>query len=84
MKIAPAMATYGKDFFSFEMWGGATFDVAMRFLGEDPWERLETLREEIPDVMFQMPPRGAPAAGPREEIPAGMLQSLFRCENAGL
>ena len=43
-KIAPAVSLYGKDLFSLEMWGGATFDVAMRFLKEDPWERLETLR----------------------------------------
>lgn len=62
-KIAPAMAYYGNDFFSFEMWGGATFDVAYRFLGEDPWERLETLREKIPNVLFQMLIRGANAVG---------------------
>jgi pyruvate carboxylase len=40
--------------FSLEMWGGATFDVAMRFLRECPWHRLETLREKVPDVPFQM------------------------------
>lgn len=62
-KIAPAMAYYGNDFFSFEMWGGATFDVAYRFLGEDPWERLETLRKKIPNVLFQMLIRGANAVG---------------------
>jgi pyruvate carboxylase len=49
--------------FSLEMWGGATFDVAMRFLREDPWERLETLREKVPDVPFQMLLRGANAVG---------------------
>lgn len=63
VKIAPAMADYGRDFFSYEMWGGATFDVEMRFLGEDPWERLETLRKEIPNVLFQMLIRGANAVG---------------------
>jgi pyruvate carboxylase len=63
VKIAPAMADYGRDFFSFEMWGGATFDVQMRFLGESPWERLETLREEIPNVLFQMLIRGSNAVG---------------------
>ena len=62
-KIAPAMAYYGRDMFSYEMWGGATFDVTMRFLGEDPWERLETLRQEIPNVLFQMLIRGANAVG---------------------
>lgn len=65
VKIAPAMADYGRDFFSYEVWGGATFDVAMRFLGEDPWERIETLREEIPNVLLQMLIRGANAVGYR-------------------
>ena len=62
-RIAPAMAYYGCDMFSYEMWGGATFDTAMRFLGEDPWERLATLREEIPNVLMQMLIRGANAVG---------------------
>ncbi|MBR0127742.1 MAG: pyruvate carboxylase [Firmicutes bacterium] len=62
-RIAPAVALYGKDLFSLEMWGGATFDTAYRFLGESPWERLETLREKIPNIMFQMLIRGANAVG---------------------
>ncbi len=62
-KIAPAVALYGKDLFSLEMWGGATFDTAYRFLKESPWERLETLRKLIPNVMFQMLIRGANAVG---------------------
>ena len=45
------------------MWGGATFDTAYRFLKEDPWERLETLRAKIPNVLFQMLIRGANAVG---------------------
>mmetsp|Transcript_50221 Transcript_50221/g.56892 ORF Transcript_50221/g.56892 Transcript_50221/m.56892 type:complete len:1236 (+) Transcript_50221:68-3775(+) len=49
--------------FSLEMWGGATFDVAMRFLHECPWKRLESLREKVPDVNFQMLLRGANAVG---------------------
>lgn len=49
--------------FSLEMWGGATFDVAMRFLNECPWERLEQLREAVPNVPFQMLLRGANAVG---------------------
>lgn len=63
VKIAPALSVYGKDLFSLEMWGGATFDVQMRFLGEDPWERLTTLREEVPNVLMQMLIRGANAVG---------------------
>jgi pyruvate carboxylase len=49
--------------FSLEMWGGATFDTAMRFLSEDPWERLRQLRAAIPNVCFQMLFRGANAVG---------------------
>ena len=62
-KIAPAVALYGQNLFSLEMWGGATFDTAYRFLGESPWERLETLRELVPNIMFQMLIRGANAVG---------------------
>ncbi|NLD11576.1 MAG: pyruvate carboxylase [Clostridiales bacterium] len=62
-KIAPAVALYGKDLFSLEMWGGATFDTSYRFLKESPWERLDTLREKIPNVLFQMLIRGANAVG---------------------
>jgi len=49
--------------FSLEMWGGATFDVSMRFLHECPWERLEQLRAAVPNVPFQMLLRGANAVG---------------------
>ena len=49
--------------FSFEMWGGATFDVCMRFLREDPWERLSRMRKRMPGVLFQMLLRGANAVG---------------------
>ncbi len=49
--------------FSLEMWGGATFDTAMRFLNEDPWERLRQLREKVPNICFQMLFRGSNAVG---------------------
>ncbi len=49
--------------FSLECWGGATFDAALRFLGDDPWERLEQLRAAAPDVMTQMLIRGRNALG---------------------
>ena len=51
------------DLYSLEMWGGATFDVAMRFLHEDPWTRLRLLREAIPNVCFQMLLRASNAVG---------------------
>jgi pyruvate carboxylase len=49
--------------FSLEMWGGATFDTCMRFLGECPFERLRMLREKIPNILFQMLLRGSNAVG---------------------
>lgn len=49
--------------FSLEMWGGATFDVAYRFLKEDPWQRLVSLRAKTPNILFQMLLRGANAVG---------------------
>ena len=49
--------------FSLEMWGGATFDVALRFLHEDPWERLRLLRQAVPNICFQMLLRASNAVG---------------------
>lgn len=49
--------------FSFECWGGATFDVAYRFLDESPWQRLSQFREAAPNILFQMLLRGANAVG---------------------
>ena len=76
-KIAPAVALYGKDLFSLEMWGGATFDVAYRFLGESPWERLETLRGKIPNILFQMLFRGANAVG-YKNYPDNVIREFIR------
>mgnify|MGYP000653546123 FL=1 len=44
--------------YAFENWGGATFDVAYRFLDEDPWERLRQMRKAAPNILFQMLTRG--------------------------
>ncbi len=65
LKIAEVYAHETPQFFSLEMWGGATFDTSMRFLREDPWERLSKLREKIPNILFQMLLRGANAVGYR-------------------
>uniref|UniRef100_A0A2K5DY51 Pyruvate carboxylase n=1 Tax=Aotus nancymaae TaxID=37293 RepID=A0A2K5DY51_AOTNA len=62
-KIAPYVAHNFSKLFSMENWGGATFDVAMRFLYECPWRRLQELRELIPNIPFQMLLRGANAVG---------------------
>ena len=61
--IADQMALAMQDAFALEMWGGATFDVAYRFLHESPWARLELLREKIPNLLFMMLLRGANAVG---------------------
>ena len=63
VKCAEGTAEILSDCFSLEMWGGATFDVAYRFLHESPWERLDKLREKIPNIPFQMLLRGANAVG---------------------
>eukprot|EP01135_Chromosphaera_perkinsii_P004301 Nk52_evm13s276 gene=Nk52_evmTU13s276 len=61
--IAPYTSEALNNCYSLEMWGGATFDVALRFLHECPWDRLAELRELIPNVPFQMLLRGANAVG---------------------
>ncbi|KAI8981409.1 pyruvate carboxylase [Pilobolus umbonatus] len=63
LRIAPATAHALPNAFALECWGGATFDVAMRFLHEDPWDRLIKLREAVPNIPFQMLLRGANAVG---------------------
>ena len=62
-RIAETYAHNLPDLFSLECWGGATFDVAMRFLGESPWERLRELRTRIPNILLQMLVRASNAVG---------------------
>ena len=63
LSIADAYARMAPGLFSLEMWGGATFDTSMRFLKEDPWDRLARLRERIPNILFQMLLRASNAVG---------------------
>ena len=63
LKIAPATALAMPQLYSLENWGGATFDVALRFLNECPWQRLSMMREAVPDIPFQMLLRGANGVG---------------------
>ena len=63
LEIAESYAKNVPNTFSMEMWGGATFDVALRFLHECPWNRLKLLRKAIPNIMFQMLLRGSNAVG---------------------
>ena len=63
VSMAPDYASRLPQLLSLECWGGATFDVAMRFLGEDPWERLAIIRERVPNILLQMLLRGANGVG---------------------
>ncbi|MEO6436492.1 MAG: pyruvate carboxylase, partial [Tepidisphaeraceae bacterium] len=63
LHIADAVAHLTPDLFSLEMWGGATFDTAMRFCQEDPWDRLAALRQRVPNILFQMLLRASNAVG---------------------
>jgi len=76
-QIADYNARMLNDFFSFELWGGATFDVAYRFLKEDPWARLEQLREQMPNVLFQMLLRGANAVG-YKNYPDNLIREFIK------
>ncbi len=79
VKGADGMAEILNDCFSLEMWGGATFDVAYRFLHESPWERLDMLREKIPNIPFQMLLRGVQRGGLRQlsgQPGAGVCQGV--------
>jgi pyruvate carboxylase len=63
LKAAEGMAKQIPELFSLEVWGGATFDVCMRFLHEDPWERLRAIRKAAPNILLQMLFRGSNAVG---------------------
>jgi pyruvate carboxylase len=63
LAVAPAVAHTMPELLSLEAWGGATYDVALRFLAEDPWERLAALREAVPNICLQMLLRGRNTVG---------------------
>jgi len=63
LAVADAVARRTPNLFSLEMWGGATFDVTMRFLREDPWARLRDIRAKVPNILLQMLFRGSNAVG---------------------
>ncbi|WP_055552177.1 pyruvate carboxylase [Streptomyces sp. NBRC 110028] len=63
LAVAPAVAHTVPELLSLECWGGATYDVALRFLAEDPWERLAALREAVPNICLQMLLRGRNTVG---------------------
>lgn len=63
LKVAEGFAKNHPQTFSMEVWGGATFDVSMRFLHECPWQRLRALREAVPNILLQMLFRGSNGVG---------------------
>ncbi|MDX5418347.1 MAG: pyruvate carboxylase subunit B, partial [Hymenobacteraceae bacterium] len=75
LKIAEAYAKDHPQTFSMEVWGGATFDVCLRFLHEDPWRRLAELREAIPNVLLQMLIRGSNGVG-YKAYPDNLIESF--------
>ncbi|ONK23922.1 pyruvate carboxylase [Bacillus sp. VT-16-64] len=77
LQVAEPTAQLLPGLFSLEMWGGATFDVAYRFLKEDPWERLQILRKKIPNLLFQMLFRGSNAVG-YKNYPDNVIREFIR------
>ncbi len=77
LAIADAVSRLLPDLFSLEMWGGATFDASMRFLQEDPWERLTELRQRVPNILFQMLLRASNAVG-YTNYPDNVVRAFIR------
>ncbi|MEM7172035.1 MAG: pyruvate carboxylase [Pseudomonadota bacterium] len=77
LAVAPHYARLMPNLLSLECWGGATFDVAMRFLKEDPWERLAGFREKAPNILLQMLLRGANGVG-YTNYPDNVVQFFVR------
>ncbi len=78
-KMEPILDTINKaGYYSAEVWGGATFDVCLRFLNEDPWERLRKIREHMPDTKLQMLLRGHNILG-YKHYPDDIVRRFVRC-----
>src|SRR5690606_34414520 len=77
VSAAPAIARLTPELLSVEAWGGATYDVALRFLGEDPWERLDKLREALPNINIQMLLRGRNTVG-YTPYPSAVTEAFVR------
>jgi pyruvate carboxylase len=77
LRVAPYYAARLGGLFSLEMWGGATFDTAMRFLKESPWQRLVEMRQRVPNLLFQMLLRSASAVG-YTNYPDNVVQAFVK------
>jgi len=81
LAVAEGFAKANPQVFSLEMWGGATFDVALRFLRECPWQRLQSLRKAVPNILFQMLFRGSNAVGYKaypDNVIAGFIEKSWQ------
>ncbi len=76
LKVAESYAKRHANVFSMEVWGGATFDVALRFLKEDPWQRLALLRQAMPNLLLQMLFRGSNGVG-YSAYPGNVLEKFI-------
>ncbi len=84
LKVAESFAKNCPNVFSMEVWGGATFDVSMRFLFEDPWVRLQRIREAIPNILLQMLLRGSNAVG-YKAYPDNLIEKFIEeAANSGI
>lgn len=84
VKISESTARLLPELFTVEMWGGATFDVSYRFLKEDPWDRLLKLREQMPNVLFQMLLRASNAVGYKNYPDNVIQQFVEKSASAGI
>ena len=84
LATASAVAHRLPNLFSLEMWGGATFDTSLRFLHEDPWQRLRELRRRIPNICFQMLLRGANAVGYASYPDNVIIEFVREAHNQGI
>jgi pyruvate carboxylase len=76
LKVAEGFAKNHANIFSLEMWGGATFDVSMRFLNENPWKRLQDIRKAVPNILLQMLFRGSNGVG-YKAYPDNLIQKTI-------
>ncbi|MEQ8582352.1 MAG: pyruvate carboxylase [Marinoscillum sp.] len=76
LNVAEGFAKNNPNVFSLEMWGGATFDVSMRFLHENPWDRLKNIRKAVPNILLQMLFRGSNGVG-YKAYPDNLIQKFI-------
>ncbi len=84
VKVAQATSKLAPQLFSAEVWGGATFDVAYRYLNECPWERLKQLRNLMPNTLLQMLIRGANAVGYKNYPDNVIKRFIFQAKESGV